>query len=429
LALKHQKNIGNRNIKVLIQIRCVKRRELIKVVLMLIVLSISYLLNSEIHAQQGLGTYIVKYKIKISNLGDLNYPLTQMKNMTIIAVDDYQRFRDLNIYINGRNAAIKNEKVDEYKNIVVEILDLPNELPPKQEITIEIEVSVDLYARNPPNISLEDSGKISEIPETLREKYCQLTGLWNKSLIAQNIARRLAENKTNTLEVLVTLIKWIEENIQIPLSSGARMPQYPDETINLKVGDCDDQSNLLVAMCRSLGIPAYIQMGFIYLEGRTYEDTMFNGRYKLTAKNAGGHAWARVYIPPWGWLSIDMTYYIPYNIKEGRYMISINPLDHITSGALYIAKTIITENYIHGDYIMELNEWIEELDKYNLKWEEEYSISPKMVESQNPLLTDPIALTSIILLVGLIITTLTIYVKVLKKRGRGIMNIKAPTYR
>ncbi|MEM2758393.1 MAG: transglutaminase domain-containing protein [Candidatus Methanomethylicia archaeon] len=398
-----------------------KQNTILQVVLVIVILVASF--NSNIYAQQGIGTYTIKYRIKISNFGEIDYPLTQMRNMTIIATDDYQRLKDLKVFLNGKSVVIRETKVDEYRNIIINVPDIPDKLPPKNEVIIEIEVSVDLYARSIPKISLEDSGSIDEIPSILKEKYCNLTGLWSKSLMAQDIAKKLIGNKTNALEILLTLIKWIESNIQIPLGGGARMPQYPDETIKSKIGDCDDQSNLLVAMCRSLGIPAYIQMAFIYIEGRLYEDTLFNGRYKLTAKNAGGHAWARVYIPPWGWLNVDMTYYIPYEIKGG-YMISMNPLDHITNGALYIAKTIITENYVYGDYIMELNKWIKELDEYNLKWEEEYSITPYKMENQN-IFADPIVLGSILLLITLITVTILVYVRITKKKRIETINISS----
>ncbi|MEM2813969.1 MAG: hypothetical protein QXO74_07235, partial [Candidatus Methanomethylicia archaeon] len=122
-------------------------------------------------------------------------------------------------------------------------------------------------------------------------------------------------------------------------------------------------------------------------------------------------------------LNVDMTYYIPYEIKGG-YMISMNPLDHITNGALYIAKTIITENYVYGDYIMELNKWIKELDEYNLKWEEEYSITPYKMENQN-IFADPIVLGSILLLITLITVTILVYVRITKRKRIETINISS----
>ncbi|MCS7366995.1 MAG: transglutaminase-like domain-containing protein [archaeon YNP-WB-062] len=382
--------------------------------LMLIALIMSSLIGVYVNAQQSPETYILKYRVKIVNNGKLDYSLTSIENMTLIVSDSYQKLRDLSVTVNGEKAIFSIAKVDDYGNIVLDLKDIPEKLPPQHSLELEIEMAIDLYSRNPPKVSVEESGNIGDIPIDLKEKYCQMAGLWNKSLEAQRIARNLAANKTNALQILMAMIQWIENNIQIPFTSGARMPQYPDETIVKGVGDCDDQSNLLVAMCRSVGIPAYIQMAFIYLEGRSYNDTMFNGRYKLIAKNAGGHAWARVYIPPWGWINVDMTYYIPYKIEGGK-LISINPLDHITNGALYIAKTIITENFVEGDYIMDLNDWIGELEKYNLNWEEEYSIKPQATNTQNIIL-DPIAMGAIILLITLAASMTIIYIKTSRRK-------------
>ncbi|MCS7368765.1 MAG: transglutaminase-like domain-containing protein [archaeon GBS-70-058] len=382
--------------------------------LTLIILIIGSLISVYVNAQQKPETYVLKYRVKIINNGDLDYSLASFNNMTLIVSDDYQKLRDLIIMVNGEKAIFSIAKIDDYGNIVLNLKGIPDKLPPKNSLEIEVEMAIDLYPRSPPKLNVEDSGSIGDIPIELKEKYCQIAGLWNKSLEAQKIAMELAANKTDALQILISMIQWIENNIQIPFTSGARMPQYPDETIKMGVGDCDDQSNLLVAMCRSVGIPAYIQFAFIYLEGRSYNETMFNGRYRLIAKNAGGHAWARVYIPPWGWINVDMTYFIPYKIEGGKIM-SINPLDHITNGALYISKTIITENYVRGDYIMSLNRWIKELEEYNLKWEEEYSINLQTTSTQNIIL-DPIAMGAVILLITLTASMTIIYIKISRKK-------------
>ncbi|MEM2813533.1 MAG: hypothetical protein QXO74_04980, partial [Candidatus Methanomethylicia archaeon] len=139
-----------------------KQNTILQVVLVIVILVASF--NSNIYAQQGIGTYTIKYRIKISNFGEIDYPLTQMRNMTIIATDDYQRLKDLKVFLNGKSVVIRETKVDEYRNIIINVPDIPDKLPPKNEVIIEIEVSVDLYARSIPKISLEDSGSIYEIP-------------------------------------------------------------------------------------------------------------------------------------------------------------------------------------------------------------------------------------------------------------------------
>ena len=58
-------------------------------------------------------------------------------------------------------------------------------------------------------------------------------------------------------------------------------------TITDRVGKCDCISNVFVALCRSMGIPAMVLLGYLQGEGR--------------------HAWAAVYIPPYGWIETDPT--------------------------------------------------------------------------------------------------------------------------
>lgn len=388
-----------------------KRKGFAIIILTLMIIFQLTIIN--IYAQQNFETYQIKYYMKISNRGILNYQLTQTKNITLMVVDDYQRLRDLKVTLNSKDIPVKSFNIDENRNLIIHVPDIPSELPAKQEVEVEILFIVDLYRRIPPDVSIINAGSINDIPMNLKEKYCKLSGLWEKSLKAQEIAKTLASNKTNALEILITLIKWIEFNIRIPFVGGARMPQYPDETIDTGIGDCDDQSNLLVAMCRAIGIPAYMQFSFIYIEGRTFEDTLFNGKYKLKIRNTGGHAWARVYIPPWGWINVDMTYYTPYEIK-GENMISINPLDHIRNGALYISKTVVTENFVSGDYIMDLKKWIKDLEIYNLMWEEEYLMNPHIVQVQIPFY-DNIIIGALISLLTLTLVAITVYIKVSRK--------------
>lgn len=58
-------------------------------------------------------------------------------------------------------------------------------------------------------------------------------------------------------------------------------------TIADKMGKCDCFSNVFVALCRSMGIPAMVVTGYF--------------------RDEGHHAWAAAYIPPYGWIETDPT--------------------------------------------------------------------------------------------------------------------------
>ncbi|KON30892.1 hypothetical protein AC482_02850 [miscellaneous Crenarchaeota group-15 archaeon DG-45] len=100
------------------------------------------------------------------------------------------------------------------------------------------------------------------------------------------------------------LLGWLIANV----SYGYReVPRYPEETLAEGLGDCDDQAILLVAMCRSLGIPAILQVGVIFNEGIRSERSAWGGHLRVEQRGVGWHGWALVYMPPWGWLPVDMT--------------------------------------------------------------------------------------------------------------------------
>jgi len=64
------------------------------------------------------------------------------------------------------------------------------------------------------------------------------------------------------------------------------------EALALGRGVCQDFSHLMLAACRSQGIPARYVSGYLYNNGRT----------------AASHAWVDVYLRGEGWLSLDPTH-------------------------------------------------------------------------------------------------------------------------
>jgi len=94
---------------------------------------------------------------------------------------------------------------------------------------------------------------------------------------------KLAEKLTNgidtPLEKAEKLVAWVYENIEKrPVLS------VPDALSTLKTrrGDCNEHAMLLAALARAAGMPAEIEAGLVYLNGRFYY-----------------HAWNRLYIGQW----------------------------------------------------------------------------------------------------------------------------------
>ncbi len=140
-------------------------------------------------------------------------------------------------------------------------------------------------------------------------------------------------------------IAWIQANIT--RLTGITEPQYPEETVVSQIGDCDDQSNLLITLMRIHNIPSYLLTGHWfqnaarthgYLWGSVEEDAYLY----VDWQNSNGHGWAMIYVPPWGWLPFDL-------IAAGP---GIDPIDtyynslYATGGPFVTLWQIVASDYI-----------------------------------------------------------------------------------
>jgi len=199
--------------------------------------------------------------------------------------------------------------------------------------------------RSIPNISENASQNLTDIPNDLIESYAIEEGSWLTSDSAlQVLAHNLAENETRVLSIVKNFTAWIDANIDYPdTEERHEVPFYPNQTYSLSEGDCDDQAMLLITLCRIVGIPAYLQTGCIYLPQQgLINETLWNGHVTLVQRRIGWHGWAVVYIPPWGWLPVDLTY-----VRDN----SDDPLRFVKSGAVTEQDTIQYMNVTHSDYV------------------------------------------------------------------------------
>jgi len=191
-----------------------------------------------------------------------------------------------------------------------------------------------------PNINEGESGTLNEITR-IPEAYLGGGGTWlvNDSRL-RNLAHSIAGNETKVLTILKGFIQWIKDPTHIKYKVH-EVPLYPNETYAEGEGDCDDQAVLLITLCRIIGIPAYLQIGCIYLPGQSINSTDWKGRRTIVEKDIGWHGWAMVYIPPWKWLPVDLTYTPGY----------AGPLDAIRKAAVTSQGVIQYANIIEWDYV------------------------------------------------------------------------------
>lgn len=83
----------------------------------------------------------------------------------------------------------------------------------------------------------------------------------------RELARQIASGDREPLNKAVKLVDWVHQNIEKrPVLS------LPDalSTLENRMGDCNEHAVLLAALSRAAGIPAKIEAGMVYLNGRFY---------------------------------------------------------------------------------------------------------------------------------------------------------------
>lgn len=211
-------------------------------------------------------------------------------------------------------------------------------LGPGENETIAFSLRVTTSQRHPPKIRFQTSEELESIPNLLRQQFCVLKGTWRNDSALHSLAQTIwtEQNKTpNILRIVVSLANWVGNNIQ---SVSHDIPYYPNETYAYLEGDCDDQANLLITLCRSLGIPAYLQIGGLQWQSSTR--TYWNDHVISQLIGISYHAWAMIFIPPWGWLPFDMT--LGWNAN--------NPFNVITSARTWKPETIVIANITEEDW-------------------------------------------------------------------------------
>lgn len=226
----------------------------------------------------------------------------------------------------------------------VALLDIKRMLLPGEKVSYEVAYRLVYDRRYLPPISEAASGTLNDIPEDLKKKYCESTYLWQSNLSAlKDEVQKIVGAEKRVLTILRLIIRWIASNI---LYSPAEFPRYPNETFSLGLGDCDDQSNLLIAFCCLLGIPAYLQLGCIYSPYYNRTSRLWSERLLIRQVKVSWHGWAMVYIPPWGWLPVDPT-------CVSSLILRVDQLNAITSSAVIQHYTFQYMNIVVTDYIAE----------------------------------------------------------------------------
>lgn len=101
----------------------------------------------------------------------------------------------------------------------------------------------------------------------------------------QVLARRLHGRERNPVVVARHINEWLHDSLRLRVTSGT-----PDalHTLHMRAGDCNDYTQLYLAIARAMGLPARAAAGLVYVKGRFYYA-----------------AWPEVYLG--GWVPVDPT--------------------------------------------------------------------------------------------------------------------------
>jgi len=127
------------------------------------------------------------------------------------------------------------------------------------------------------------SGNVTDIPASLKEQY--LTTEWKITPSDPKVitlADEIVGDEENVYVILRSIYDWMRSNIDYPTTLGSGSPQAAVETMESGVGDCDDQAILFASLARAAGVPAWLQLGALYVG---------------IENSWGGHGWVQTYVP------------------------------------------------------------------------------------------------------------------------------------
>lgn len=102
-------------------------------------------------------------------------------------------------------------------------------------------------------------------------------------------AREITTGARDSWDAATRLSRWVADNIGYAIPGGGTARR----TYDLRAGECGSHSMLLAALCRSVGIPARVVFGALYVPN-------WGGGF-------GQHAWNEIYMGKAGWIPVDAT--------------------------------------------------------------------------------------------------------------------------
>ena len=311
------------------------KRTVFTLLFLLIILSAALIFlerrEPEVTPEPTASSFIIRVETEYLNNGTEAWEMSEMDK----AVSLFMNNSIQTVSLINHSHPIQSYKRDEDGNPYA-LLDLPSTtLKPGDSLKVTVEYKA-VYKGRPSYNLTEPSGSLEDIPQELVHEYCKDCDNWQLSNpLLRELAMNLTSKEKDVLTIVENFVAWIRKNVHYTMNE---YPLYPNETYTYRSGDCDDQAILFISLCRIVGIPAYLQTGCIYIRHKA-NLTLWNDHVRLILKNISWHGWAVAYIPPWGWLPVDLTWGLS------------SPLKAIDSAALITQKTFQLMNVTNQNYV------------------------------------------------------------------------------
>jgi transglutaminase-like putative cysteine protease len=170
-------------------------------------------------------------------------------------------------------------------------------LAPRQHLVVDTEVAIEVRYLE---YDLAASTTADKIPKELADRYTGPSRYWSFEGGVKEQAAKLVDPKAPVInnvravhQFVIDKLTYNKDKIKFNIRQGAEKAlAQPDNAV------CLEYADLLVAMLRSQGIPARMPVGYAYRNDLKNSNSVADSL----------HAWAEVYVPGIGWMTLDPTW-------------------------------------------------------------------------------------------------------------------------
>lgn len=137
------------------------------------------------------------------------------------------------------------------------------------------------------------------------------SGIESSSEEIMAYAKQIASSETNPYNIARKVFGDVNRYLTYDGTSSGE--QGAIQTLKIGSGNCNDYSRLYVAVLRSLGIPARVRTGYLYMPKEHGEAPYTDSAAGRVNVSYMSHAWAEVYLQGIGWVIADPTFTYTYN--------------------------------------------------------------------------------------------------------------------